>query len=302
MTLQPLRRFDLDAAIIFSDILVVPQALGMEVHMVPGKGPHFPRPLSTVAELDSIASTPLDVHAQLDYVFDAITLTRVHLEGRVPLIGFCGAPWTLLAYMIEGGGGGGALRLAKSWLYREPEACHAVLRHLADVCADFLVGQVEAGAQMLQVFESHAGELSPAHFAQFSLPHLERLACETKRRLRTRGLAEPVPMVVFARGAHHAIGPLAQLGCYECLSLDWTVDPCAARAAAGDAVTLQGNLDPCALFAPAERIRCETERMVRAFGPRRYIANLGHGMLPEHDPAALGVFVDAVHAASVSLL
>ncbi|KAM9129667.1 uroporphyrinogen decarboxylase isoform 2-T2 [Pangshura tecta] len=189
LTLQPLRRFPLDAAIIFSDILVVPQALGMEVVMVPGKGPTFPEPLKEVEDLLKLRQK-VDVLEELGYVFQAITLTRHSLEGKVPLIGFSGAPWTLMSYMIEGGGSN-TMAKAKRWLYRHPEASQRLLQLLRDIIVEYLVGQVAAGAQALQLFESHAGHLGPEQFREFALPHIRDIAKRVKNKLQ----AEALPLV-----------------------------------------------------------------------------------------------------------
>ncbi|CAN0128230.1 uroporphyrinogen decarboxylase [Lampetra fluviatilis] len=297
LTLQPIQRFALDAAIIFSDILVVPQAMGMEVVMTPGKGPTFPQPLADPAELSRLREH-VDVQQHLGYVFRAITLTRHRLEGRVPLIGFSGAPWTLMTYMIEGGGSPTQSR-AKRWLYQHPEASHRLLSSLTRVIVEYLVGQVAAGAQALQVFESHAGCLGPAQFSEFALPYLREIATRVKQGLRDAGL-ELVPMIVFAKDGHFALKDLANSG-YEVVGLDWTVSPKLARLQTGDEVTLQGNLDPCALYSPKERLSELAGEMVRAFGTRRYIANLGHGIYPDMEPEHLGAFVDAVHRHSRSI-
>uniref|UniRef100_A0A8C6ZR54 Uroporphyrinogen decarboxylase n=1 Tax=Nothoprocta perdicaria TaxID=30464 RepID=A0A8C6ZR54_NOTPE len=248
LTLQPLRRFPLDAAIIFSDILVVPQALGMDVVMAPGKGPTFPEPLKEVEDLLKLRQK-VDVTAELGYVFQAITLTRHSLEGKVPLIGFSGAPWTLMSYMIEGGGST-TMAKAKSWLYRHPDASHRLLRLLTNVIIDYLVGQVAAGAQ-----------------------------------------------IVFAKDAHYALPELARAG-YEVVGLDWTIRPQDARAQIGKDITLQGNLDPCALYAPKEKIGELVKKMLEGFGTQRYIANLGHGLYPDMSPEHVGAFVEAVHTHS----
>uniref|UniRef100_A0A2R8MYQ9 Uroporphyrinogen decarboxylase n=1 Tax=Callithrix jacchus TaxID=9483 RepID=A0A2R8MYQ9_CALJA len=245
LTLQPLRRFPLDAAIIFSDILVVPQALGMEVTMVPGKGPSFPEPLREERDLERLRD-PTVVASELGYVFQAITLTRQRLAGRVPLIGFAGAPWTLMAYMVEGGGSS-TMAQAKRWLYQRPQASHQLLRILTDALIPYLVGQVVAGAQ-----------------------------------------------IIFAKDGHFALEELAQAG-YEVVGLDWTVAPKKARERVGKTVTLQGNLDPCALYASEEEIGQLVKQMLDDFGPQRYIANLGHGLYPDMDPEHVGAFVDAVH-------
>ncbi|XP_009285732.1 PREDICTED: uroporphyrinogen decarboxylase [Aptenodytes forsteri] len=294
LTLQPLRRFPLDAAIIFSDILVVPQALGMEVVMVPGKGPMFTEPLKEVEDLLKLRQK-VDVTAELGYVFQAITLTRHSLEGRVPLIGFSGAPWTLMSYMIEGGGST-TMAKAKSWLYRHPEASHRLLRLLADVITDYLVGQVAAGAQALQLFESHAGHLGPEQFQDFALPYIRDIAQAVKSKLKEEALPL-VPMIIFAKDAHYALRDLAHAG-YEVVGLDWTIRPQEARAQTGKDVTLQGNLDPCALYAPKEKIGELVKKMLEGFGTQRYIANLGHGLYPDMSPEHVGAFVEAVHAHS----
>lgn len=302
VTLQPLRRFPLDAAILFSDILVVPQAMGLEVVMQPGRGPHFPEPLATPDDLDRVAGLGRpapDVQAALGYVYDAVALTVRRLEGRVPLFGFAGAPWTLAAYMIEGGGSRHFAR-SKRWLYAYPEAARALLDAVTEVVVAHLRAQADAGAHLLQVFDSWAGELAPDHFATFALPALARIADALKT-------SHPeVPLVVFARGAHHALEDLARTR-YDVVGLDWTIPPRHARAVVGERKALQGNLDPAALFAPPARIRDLVEAMLRGFaegplGLRGLIANLGHGMLPEHDPAHAEAFVRAVHEVSARLL
>ncbi|XP_062843733.1 uroporphyrinogen decarboxylase [Trichomycterus rosablanca] len=298
LTLQPLRRFPFDAAIIFSDILVVPQALGMEVQMVAGKGPTFPEPLKEPDDLQRLGAK-VDVASELGYVFRAITLTRHKLEGRVPLIGFSGAPWTLMSYMIEGGGSTTHSK-AKRWLYRHPEASHTLLKRLTDVIVEYLVGQVNAGAQALQVFESHAGCLGPTEFKEFALPYLRDIGRRVKDRLKESGL-ENVPMIVFAKDGHYALEDLSQSH-YEVVGLDWTIDPRLARAKTGGRVSLQGNMDPCALYATKERISVIVKTMLEAFGTRGYIANLGHGLYPDMDPESVGAFVEAVHTHSRRLL
>lgn len=297
LTLQPLRRFPFDAAIIFSDILVVPQALGMDVQMVPGKGPTFPEPLKEPEDLQ-LLRPGVDVGQELGYVFRAITLTRHRLEGKVPLIGFTGAPWTLMAYMIEGGGSTTHSK-AKRWLYRHPEASHLLLRMLTDVIVKYLLGQVAAGAQALQVFESHAGCLGPSEFKEFSLPYLRDIARKVKEKLKESG--QDVPMIVFAKDGHYALEDLSQSH-YDVVSLDWTIDPRSARERTGGKVSLQGNMDPCALYAPKERISEIVKKMLYGFGTRGYIANLGHGLYPDMDPESVGAFVEAVHHHSRQLI
>ncbi|CAI8017756.1 Uroporphyrinogen decarboxylase [Geodia barretti] len=294
VTLQPLARFDLDAAIIFSDILVVPQAMGMTVEMVKGKGPHFPERLDSPEDMKKL-SLSVDVDKELGYVFSAISLTRRRLEGKVPLIGFCGAPWTLMSYMIEGGGSNTISR-AKAWLYRHKDASHQLLQAITDVCVEYLEGQVKAGAQALQVFESHAGILGTKQFEEFSLLYLTQIANKLRERLQQSGLPN-VPLIVFAKGAHYALPDLGSSG-YDVVGIDWTHDPSEARRAVGGGVCLQGNLDPCALYGSKEDIVGRVQEMVRGFGRQSWIANLGHGIYPDMDPEHLKVFVDSVHSLS----
>eukprot|EP00095_Tigriopus_kingsejongensis_P006395 maker-scaffold117_size339417-snap-gene-2.23 protein:Tk06395 transcript:maker-scaffold117_size339417-snap-gene-2.23-mRNA-1 annotation:"uroporphyrinogen decarboxylase" len=289
ITLQPIRRFPLDGAIIFSDILVVPQALGMTVEMRPGEGPVFPEPLVAPEDLAKLSSQ--DSIKKLQYVFDAITLTRHRLEGKVPLLGFTGAPWTLMSYMIEGRGSKTQSK-AKAWLYRHPEASHQLLQMITDLNVEYLVGQAQAGAQLLQVFESHGDFLTQDLFDRYSLPYLTQIVKGVKEKLQQLGLPT-VPMTVFAKGAHFALEQLSKSG-YDVIGLDWTMDPKSARLRVGDGVTLQGNLDPCALYAPKEDIEKMVEKMAKAFGSRRWIANLGHGIYPDVDPEHMKAFVDAV--------
>uniref|UniRef100_A0A3Q2VHB7 Uroporphyrinogen decarboxylase n=1 Tax=Haplochromis burtoni TaxID=8153 RepID=A0A3Q2VHB7_HAPBU len=252
LTLQPLRRFPFDAAIIFSDILVVPQAMGMDVQMVAGKGPTFPEPLKEPEDLQRL-QVKVDTDKELGYVFRAITLTRHKIEGKVPLIGFSGAPWTLMSYMIEGGGSNTHSK-AKRWLYQHPEASHMLLKMLTDVIVEYLLGQVAAGAQ-----------------------------------------------IVFAKDAHYALEELSQSN-YEVVGLDWTIDPLSARERTGGKVSLQGNMDPCALYAPKERISDIVKKMLEGFGTRGYIANLGHGVYPDMEPENIGAFVEAVHQHSKQMI
>ncbi|XP_061551089.1 uroporphyrinogen decarboxylase isoform X1 [Phycodurus eques] len=297
LTLQPLRRFPFDAAIIFSDILVVPQAMGMDVQMVPGKGPTFPEPLKEPEDLQRLR-VKVDVAKELGYVFQAITLTRHKIEGKVPLIGFTGAPWTLMSYMIEGGGSNTHSK-AKRWLYRHPEASHVLLKMLTDVIVEYLLGQVAAGAQALQVFESHAGILGPVEFQTFSLPYLHDIARRVKEKLKEA--RQEVPMIVFAKDAHYALEALSQSH-FQVVGLDWTIDPHSAREQTGGKVSLQGNMDPCALYAPKERISDIVRNMLEGFGTRGYIANLGHGLYPDMDPENVGAFVEAVHQHSKQMV
>jgi uroporphyrinogen decarboxylase len=290
VTLQPIDRFDLDAAIIFSDILVVPQAMGMDVRIVPGEGPRFADPLGEPRDLERLL-TP-DVRTDLGYVFDAITRSRADLAGRVPLIGFCGAPWTLMAYMVEGGGSKHFVK-ARSWLHRYPSASRELLGVLTDLLVEYLIGQIDAGAQVVQVFDSWAGLLGPVEFEAFVHPTLRDIA----RRIKQ---ARPeIPTIIFARGAHYAPALLRDTD-FDVISLDWTMDPRRVRRIVGGKV-LQGNMDPAVLFADPQVIRREVRKMLEAFGPKGHIANLGHGMHPDHDPDHARAFVEAVHDISEEL-
>jgi len=250
VTLQPIERYNLDAAIIFSDILVIPQALGMEVEMKPTVGPFFPSPLQTPSDISSL-QIPVQVESKLKYVFEAISLTRCKLGGKVPLIGFSGAPWTLMSYMIEGGGSK-TLSKSKKWLYCYPEDSHKLLQILTDVIVDYLVGQVAAGAQLLQLFESHAEFLGPESFNEFCFRYIKQIYDRVVKKLKEKEI-EQVPMIIFAKGAHYALKELSQSG-FEVVSLDWTVDRINARECIGPNITIQGNLDPCALYGSKDSI------------------------------------------------
>jgi uroporphyrinogen decarboxylase len=294
VTLQPIDRFPLDAAIIFSDILVIPQAMGQEVQMVKGKGPHFPDPLRTPDDLDRLTDPDFSADdPPLGYVFDAITHTRHELAGRVPLIGFCGAPWTLMAYMIEGGGSK-TFSQARRWLYVHPEAAKDLLGRLTDALIGYLAGQIRAGAQAVQVFDSWAGLMGPSTFRTFALPYLARIADALKAAF------PDTPLIVFAKDAHYALDALADTA-YDVIGLDWTMDPQAARVLVGERAVLQGNFDPCLLYAEPETIRREVQHMLAGFGPQRHIANLGHGMHPDHDPEHARAFIEAVHEHSAQM-
>jgi uroporphyrinogen decarboxylase len=293
ITLQPIKRFDLDASIIFSDILVIPQAMGMEVIMEPGKGPTFPKPLTDVSQIASLVTSPEEVASSLQYVYDAITLTRHRLEGKVPLIGFAGAPWTLLSYMIEGGGSTTQAK-AKKWLYVHAEETKKLLEQISDCLIEYLIRQVIAGAQMLQLFESHAGVLTENLFSQFALPYFEQIAKGVKSGLTSRGI-EPVPMIIFAKDGHYAMEMMKDLP-FDVISLDWTIDPATARQIL-PGKCLQGNLDPCALYSDKAQLERLAGDMVRKFGKTSYICNLGHGIYPDMDPEHVQWFIDAVHTA-----
>ncbi|CAH8652010.1 unnamed protein product [Schistosoma intercalatum] len=302
VTLQPIHRFDLDAAIIFSDILVIPQALGMEVKMQPGVGPKFTEPLNSVNDLDRL-NAQVDVRKELDYVYKSITLTRHRLEGKVPLIGFAGAPWTLMSYMIEGGSSN-TYSKAKKWLYTEPQSSQRLLSLLTQIIVEHLIQQFLSGAQLLQVFESHAGLLSPHLFNTFCLPYLKQIANKVRSRLlneyKIPNDSIP-PLIVFAKDGHYALTELSKSG-YDVISLDWTISPRLARNTVGYNITLQGNLDPCALYSNENEISSLVKEMINNFGVHRYIVNLGHGIYPDVDPDKVNKFVDLVHQLSNTML
>ncbi|THH33729.1 hypothetical protein EUX98_g438 [Antrodiella citrinella] len=290
ITLQPIRRYSglLDASIIFSDILVVPQAMGMEVLMTPG--PYFPDPLNTPADIAKLSKS-VNVDKELKYVFDAITLTRTALNGEVPLIGFCGAPWTLFAYMVEGGGTK-TFQKSKTWLFKYPEESKALIMRIADVCVDFLVGQI------LQIFDSWAGELSPHHFAEFSLPSLQHIANGVRKSF-ANGETSSVPLILFPKGANESLGSIAATAGYDVLGIDWCIEPEKARELVGSQVALQGNMDPGMLYGGKEAIEKEVQRICAGFkvgeATTGWIANLGHGITPGVDPEDLRWFFECVH-------
>ena len=285
LTLQPVDRYAglIDAAIIFSDILVIPQAMGMSVEMLDGKGPHFPNPLKspTDAQFDEVLAREVEVEKELSYVYEAITLTRKKLDGRVPLFGFCGAPWTLLCYMVEGGGTK-LFKESKTWIYRYPDASKRLLHKLSELCVEHLLYQVRAGAQIVQVFDSWAGELSPSAYREFALPALRYISSNLPVKLRKMDL-ELVPMICFAKGAWYAFDDLCNSG-YQVVGLDWLYSPTEAvkiaKAVPEGRVCLQGNMDPGVLYGGREAITKGVEEMVEGFwgdGEQGWIANLGHG-------------------------
>lgn len=293
VTLQPIRRFDLDASIIFSDILVIPQAMGLTVEMRPGVGPVLPEPLANPSDMSRLKRP--DVEKDLGYVGEAITLTRHALEGKVPLIGFTGAPWTLMGYMIQGGGSS-TMAQARSWLYRYPEKSIELLQLITDIVVDYLVMQVKAGAQALQVFESHADYLNDELFRNYCFPFVKQISERVKAKLDELKISR-VPMIVFPRGATmNSLELLAKDQCYDVIGVDWNVDPGEARQRFGPNVTLQGNMDPCAMYANEDEV-CERAREIgEKFGKTRYIANLGHGILPDTPIASVEAFIRGVHS------
>ncbi|KAI5453956.1 Uroporphyrinogen decarboxylase in heme biosynthesis [Naganishia albida] len=294
LTLQPIRRFKglLDAAIIFCDILVVPEAMGLTIEMNPA--PSLPNPIRTPEDLARLPDH-VNVNEKLGYVFEAVNLTRHRLDGEVPLIGFCGAPWTLMAYMVEGGGSK-TYQKAKEWLYRWPEASRTLLAKVADVCVDLLVGQVLAGAQMLQVFDSWASELPPVLYQEMALPPCQYIAKQVRAKLQALG-HPGVPMTLFAKGANSSLDVLAAESGYDVLGLDSSITGRQARQLVGHKVALQGNADPMLLYGGQEAIQAEVKKMCEGFleGGGGWIANLGHGVTPQVQVDDFRCFLDSVH-------
>src|SRR5688572_21594061 len=281
ITIQPVDQVGVDAAIIFSDILVVPQAMGMEVQMVEGKGPFLPDPVKIKSDLDKLFIP--DVNEKLGYVFDALAMTKQRLDGRVPLIGFAGAPWTLLCYMVQGKGSK-TFDEAKGFCYSQPETAHALLQMITDTTIAYLKGQVKAGADVVQIFDSWGGLLSPDDFEEFSLRYIRQIITALE------GMA---PTILFAKGAWHSLEPMAATGA-TALGIDWCLTPQMARQLAGPGVVLQGNFDPAKLVSPIPVIKKEVKQMLAAFGGQKHIANLGHGILPNVPVDHAKAFVDTV--------
>lgn len=287
VTLQPLRRFPLDAAIIFSDILTIPDVMGLGLHFVEGEGPKFEDPIDTEAEIRNLPRP--DVNESLRYVMDAIQLTRRELDGSVPLIGFSGSPWTLAAYMIQGGSSKD-FASAKAMIHDEPHLMHTLLGKLADTVTDYLNAQIEHGAQAVQIFDSWGGILSPEAFREFSLRYIEQIVSGLRREHEGR----QVPVIVFSKGSNTHLEALADTGC-NALGLDWTISLQEARRRVGDRVALQGNLDPAVLLCKPEAIRQQASNVLNSYGQGDgHVFNLGHGITPNVDPDHLAVLVKAV--------
>lgn len=281
VTIQPVDILDVDAAIIFSDILVVPEAMGLEYQMIEKKGPWFEETIRSIDDLKKVDLT-IDVEERLSYVLEAIKITNKELGGRVPLIGFAGAPWTIFCYMTEGQGSK-TFSIARKILYTNPALAHELLDSITTVTIDYLKAQVKAGAHMLQVFDSWAGILGPDQYEEFGLRYLKRIA----------DAITEVPLTLFSKGAHHSYTALAHLNC-NTIGVDWQIDIRKARELTGDSKTLQGNLDPCALYASHENVAEYTNKMLNSFENKRHIVNLGHGVYPDVDPEKVKTFVQTV--------
>ncbi len=292
VTLQPLRRFALDAAILFSDILTVPDAMGLGLSFQAGEGPRFARPVRTETEVAALQVPDME---RLRYVFDAVTLIRRELDGRVPLIGFSGSPWTLACYMVEGAGSTD-YRQIKTMLYQRPDLLHRILEVNTLAVQEYLNAQISAGAQAIMVFDSWGGVLADGLFQRFSLAYTQRVLDGLLREYDGRH----IPSIVFTKGGGQWLEDIAAIGC-DAMGLDWTVNLAAARRRTGDRVALQGNLDPMALFGGDQAIRAEVRRVLADFGPvgdGGHVFNLGHGISQFTPPEAVSSLVDEVHEAS----
>ena len=283
VTIQPVDLIGVDAAIIFSDILVIPEAMGMHLEMQEEKGPVFNRPIRN--ERDAGTLKQITVQEDLKYVLDAIVLTKKELNGRVPLIGFSGAPWTLLSYMVEGQGSK-TFSNVKKLIYNNPELAHKILNKLTDAVADYLSAQIEAGANAVQIFDTWAGMLSPRDYLIFALKYVNQVISKVKRK--------DEPIIYFPKGVHYRMRTTADCGA-DVIGVDWTIDMAKARDKIGDKVAIQGNLDPTVLYAEPNFIKREAKKVLQSFGEGNgHIFNLGHGILPDIKPENAKALVDFV--------
>jgi uroporphyrinogen decarboxylase len=281
VTIQPVDILDVDAAIIFSDILVVPEAMGLEYQMLEQKGPWFERTIRSREQLSFIDDV-IDVEDRLGYVLEAIKATNKELNGRVPLIGFAGAPWTIFCYMVEGKGSK-TFSESRKILYTDPVLAHDLLNRITEVTITYLKAQVKAGAHMLQLFDSWAGILGTEQYAEFGMKYIEKIANELNE----------VPLTIFSKGANTSIPAIGKLNC-NTVGLDWNMDITEARKSVGESRTLQGNLDPCALYASHNEVEKMTKKMMDSFASQRHIVNLGHGVYPDIDPEKVKTFIKTV--------
>jgi len=285
VTLQPLKRFPLDAVIIFSDILTIPDAMGLGLYFVTGEGPKFKKPIASEQDVHNLPK--IDVNIDLKYVMDGIALTSKTLDNAVPLLGFCGSPWTLLTYMVEGGSSKNFAK-AKAFLLNHPKAAHLLLQKITDTSIDYLNAQIESGANAVQVFDSWGGALSPEMYQVFSLDYMQQIVTGVKSK------NPEVPVILFSKGVQYNLSKMAETGA-DCLGVDWTTDLSLARKLTNNKVALQGNLDPCVLYADDEVIESEVKKVLVSNGKANgHIFNLGHGMHPDMQPEKLGVMINAV--------
>ncbi len=288
VTLQPLRRFELDAAILFSDILTIPDAMGLGLYFSEGEGPKFKKTIDSASDVKNlIVPDPAD---KLRYVTDAVSLIRKELNGDVPLIGFAGSPWTLATYMVEGGSSK-TFSKVKALLFEDPKSAHLLMRKLADSVATYLNAQIEAGAQAVMIFDSWGGVLTTPHYKEFSLSYMQQIVDQLIREKD----GEKIPVVLFTKGGGMWLQDIADTGC-DAVGLDWAVDINKARQLVGDKVALQGNMDPAIMATNADVIKQEASRILAEFGHGNgHVFNLGHGITPNIKPENVGALVDAVH-------
>ena len=288
VTIQPIDIIKTDAAILFSDILVIPEAMGMTLEMHEGRGPVFPEPIRSADDVNKLKN--IDPFNDLKYVMDAIRLTKKELNGRVPLIGFSGSPWTLMTYMVEGSGSKNFSKV-KELIYNNPSLAHSLLDKIATVVADYLNAKIESGVNAVQIFDTWGGILSEDDFSEFSLNYISKIISKLKRN--------DEPVIVFAKGVHHSILKLADSGA-DVLGLDWTMNLGQIRKLVGDKVALQGNLDPTVLYANHDKIKLEVEKTLASFGSGSgHIFNLGHGILPDIKPDNAKALVNFVKEESI---
>lgn len=281
ITVQPIRRYGMDAAILFSDILVIPQAMNIEVQMKPNFGPYLPNPIQSQKAVDGVIVPDVDV--ALDYVMQAIAMTKEKLNDEIPLIGFAGSPWTILCYCVQGQGNK-TFDKAKEFCFTQPLAAHQLLQKITDTTIAYLKAKVKAGVNAVQVFDSWGGMLSPTDYQEFSWKYIQQII---------DALKEEAPVIVFGKGCWFALNDMAKSGA-AALGVDWTCSPKNARYLTGGNITLQGNFDPARLLSPPDEIKKMVTRMINEFGKDRYIANLGHGILPNVPLDNAKAFIDAV--------
>jgi uroporphyrinogen decarboxylase len=286
ITVQPIRRFGMDAAILFSDILVIPQAMNIEVQMKPNFGPYLPHPIRSQKDVDTVIIP--DVHESLGYVLDAIKMTKEKLEDEIPLIGFAGSPWTILCYCVQGQGSK-SFDKAKEFCFTQPIAAHTLLQKITDTTIAYLKAKVAAGVDAVQVFDSWGGMLSPEDYEEYSWRYIQQII---------DALKPEAPVIVFGKGCWFALKTMGASGA-AALGVDWTCSPQNARYLSGGNITLQGNFDPSRLFSPPKEIKKRVIQMIDAFGKDKYIVNLGHGILPTVPLENAKAFIDAVKSYEV---
>jgi uroporphyrinogen decarboxylase len=283
VTIQPVNIIGVDAAILFSDILVIPEAMGMKLEMIESKGPKLYEPIRHTEDVNKLKN--IDAHKDLKYVLDAVSLTKKELNNRVPLIGFAGSPWTLMTYMVEGGGSKNFSEI-KKFIYNQPQAAHKLLDKIADAVADYLSAKIEAGVNAVQIFDTWGGLLSQDDFNEFSLQYITKIISKIKRN--------DEPVIVFGKGVHHSLDKLAACGA-DVIGLDWTMNLGDVRKQIGNKVALQGNLDPTVLYGSKEKIKSEAIKVIESYGKDTgHVFNLGHGILPDVLPENAKHLVDVV--------